>query len=108
VPLWLALGVGFVESKFDPGLKGRHSVVGLMQVMPSTARFQGYRGSNEGLLDPETNIVWGMKELGWDYAAAKGDPCLAIAKYKGGIATKRISSAAADYCRRAKLVTGMI
>ena len=108
VPLWLALGVGWVESKYDPKLRGSHTVLGIMQVMPSTARFQGYKGTTEGLLDPETNIVWGMKELGWVWAAAKGDPCLAVAKYKGGIATRRISPAAADYCRRAKAVTGMI
>lgn len=108
VPLWLALGVGWVESKYDPNLRGSHTVVGLMQVMPSTARFQGYKGTNEGLLDPETNIVWGMKELGWDYAAAKGDACLAIAKYKAGIMTTRISAPAAEYCRRAKTVTGML
>ncbi len=108
VPLWLAIGVGWVESKYNPKLRGTHGVVGLMQVMPSTARFQGYRGPTEKLLDPETNIVWGLRELGWDWAKANGNPCLAIAKYKGGIATKGIPSAAADYCRRAKQVTGML
>ncbi|MDK9696332.1 MAG: transglycosylase SLT domain-containing protein [Siculibacillus sp.] len=107
VPLWLAVGVGWVESKYQPNLRGSHGVVGLMQVMPSTARFQGYRGPTERLFEPETNIIWGMKELGWDWAKSGGDPCLAIAKYKGGIATKRISPAAADYCRKAKAVTGM-
>ena len=108
VPLWLAVGVGWVESKYQPSLRGTHGVVGLMQVMPSTARFQGYKGPTEKLLEPETNIVWGMKELGWDWAKSGGNPCMAIAKYKGGIATKGISSAAADYCRRAKTVTGMM
>ena len=108
VPLWLAVGVGWVESKYQPGLRGSHGVVGLMQVMPSTARFQGYRGPAEKLLEPETNIVWGMKELGWDWAKSGGNPCMAIAKYKGGIATTKISPAAADYCRRAKTVTGMM
>ena len=107
VPLWLAVGVGWVESKYQPNLRGSHGVVGLMQVMPSTARFQGYRGPTEKLLEPETNIVWGMKELGWTWKDAKGDACLAIAKYKGGIRTKSISPAAADYCKRAKAVTGM-
>ncbi len=108
VPLWLAVGVGWVESKYQPGLRGTHGVVGLMQVMPSTARFQGYRGPPEKLLEPETNIIWGMKELGWDWAKSGGNPCLAIAKYKGGIATKSIPTAAADYCRKAKTVTGML
>ena len=108
VPLWLAIGVGWVESKYDPKLRGSHGVVGLMQVMPSTARFQGYKGPTEKLLEAETNIVWGMRELGWDWAKSGGNPCLAIAKYKGGIATKTISPAAADYCRKAKQVTGML
>jgi soluble lytic murein transglycosylase-like protein len=108
VPLWLAIGVGYVESKYDPKLRGSHTVVGIMQVMPSTARFQGYKGTNEQLFDPETNIVWGMRELGWTWAAAKGDPCLAVAKYKGGIMTKSISAAAWNYCTRAKQVTGML
>ena len=108
VPLWLAVGVGWVESKYTPTLRGTHGVVGLMQVMPSTARFQGYKGPTDKLIDAETNIVWGMKELGWDWAKSGGNPCLAIAKYKGGIATKDIGAAAADYCRRAKTVTGML
>lgn len=107
VPLWLAIGVGWVESKYNPGLRGSHGVVGIMQVMPSTARYQGYRGPTEKLLEPETNIVWGMRELGWTWEKAKGDPCFAIAKYKGGIMTSRISAAAFDYCRKAKQVTGM-
>ena len=107
VPLWLAVGVGWVESKYQPSLRGTHGVVGLMQVMPSTARFQGYRGPTEKLLEPETNIVWGMRELGWTWKEARGDACLAIAKYKGGIRTRSISQAAKDYCARAKAVTGM-
>ncbi len=107
VPLWLAIGVGWVESKYNPRLRGTHGVVGIMQVMPSTARFQGYRGTNEQLLDAETNIVWGIRELAWDWQKAGGNACLAIAKYKGGIMTKTIPSAAASYCAAAKRVTGM-
>lgn len=108
VPLWLAIGVGWVESRYNPKLRGTHGVVGLMQVMPSTARFQGYKGTPEQLLEAETNIVWGMRELGWGYAKAGGDACLAVAKYKGGILTKTISSGAASYCQAAKRVTGMM
>ena len=107
VPLWLAVGVGWVESKYQPNLRGTHGVVGLMQVMPSTARYQGYKGPTEKLIEPETNIVWGMRELGWTWKEAKGDACLAIAKYKGGVRTKTISQAARDYCTRARKVTGM-
>lgn len=108
VPLWLAIGVGWVESKYNPKLRGTHGVVGLMQVMPSTARFQGYQGTTEQLLEAETNIVWGLRELGWGYAKAGGDACLAVAKYKGGILTKTVSGSAASYCQAAKRVTGMM
>lgn len=107
VPLWLAVGVGWVESKYQPNLRGSHGVVGLMQVMPSTARFQGYQGPTDKLIEPETNIVWGMRELGWAWAQSHGNACLTVAKYKGGIATKTISGPAMRYCQTAKKVTGM-
>jgi hypothetical protein len=107
VPLWLAVGVGWVESRYQPSLRGGHGVLGLMQVMPATARFQGYRGTTEQLLDPETNIVWGMRELGWAWKRSGGDVCLTVAKYKSGIMTTSVSKAAADYCRSVRDVTGM-
>ena len=107
VPVWLAVGVAWVESKFDPKLRGSHGVVGLMQVMPSTARYQGYRGETAKLFDAETNIVWGTKELGWDYAKANGDICLTIAKYKGGIATRHVNAGAQRYCDQVYMITGM-
>ena len=107
IPLWLALGVAWVESKFDPKLRGTHTVVGMMQVMPSTAREMGYRGTTNQLFDPETNIIWGMNELAKDYKLANGDICLTIAKYKGGFYTKRINKGAWNYCSQVKAVTGM-
>ncbi len=107
IPLWLALGVAWVESKFDPKLRGTHTVVGMMQVMPSTAREMGYRGTTNQLFNPETNIVWGMKELAQDYQIAKGDICLTIAKYKGGFRTHTINKGAWNYCSQVKRVTGM-
>lgn len=107
VPLWLAVGVGWVESKYNPKLRGTHGVVGIMQVMPPTARHMGFTGPNEKLLEPETNIVWGLRELGSAYASAKGDPCLAIAKYQGGITRTTVPKYSREYCARAKAATGM-
>ncbi|MDR3496794.1 MAG: transglycosylase SLT domain-containing protein [Ancalomicrobiaceae bacterium] len=107
IPLWLALGVAWVESKFEPKLRGTHTVVGMMQVMPQTAREMGYRGTVNQLFDPETNIVWGMHELSKDYQLARGDICLTIAKYKGGFRTNHINRGAANYCSQVKRVTGM-
>lgn len=107
VPLWVALGVIWVESKFNPKLRGSHGVMGMMQVMPSTARYLGYTGKTEDLLDPETNIVWGMKELGKGYKLSKGDLCLTVAKYTGGFMTNRVRPAAQRYCNEIRRVTGM-
>lgn len=108
VPLWVALGVIWVESKFNPTLRGSHGVLGMMQVMPSTARYLGFKGTNDDLLDPETNIVWGMKELGKGYRLSKGDLCLTVAKYTGGFMTNRVRPAAQRYCNEVRRITGMI
>lgn len=107
VPLWVALGVIWVESKFDPNLRGSHTVLGLMQVMPSTARYLGYKGPTEDLLKPEVNVKWGMTELAKDLRYADGELCLAVAKYKGGFMTKRINAGAQRYCDQLRKVTGM-
>lgn len=107
VPLWVALGVIWVESKFDPNLRGSHTVLGLMQVMPSTARYLGYKGPTEDLLKPEVNVKWGMTELAKDLRYANGELCLAVAKYKGGFMTKRINAGAQRYCDQLRKVTGM-
>lgn len=108
VPLWVALGVIWVESKYNPKLRGSHGVLGMMQVMPSTARYLGYKGDTDDLLDAETNIVWGMKELGKGYKLSKGDLCLTVAKYTGGFMTNRVRPAAQRYCGEVRRVTGMI
>jgi soluble lytic murein transglycosylase-like protein len=36
---------------------------GLMQILPATARGMGYRGTDAGLLDPETNLRYAVKYL---------------------------------------------
>lgn len=107
VPLWMALGLIWVESKYDPNLRGAQGVLGLMQVMPSTARYLGFTGTNEDLLRPEVNVKWGMKELAKDIRYAKGDVCLTAAKYKGGLMTPRVNAGAQRYCDLMRQVTGM-
>jgi soluble lytic murein transglycosylase-like protein len=36
---------------------------GLMQILPATARTMGYRGPDQGLLDAENNLKYGVKYL---------------------------------------------
>ena len=107
VPLWLGLGVAYAESNYNPKETGAHGVVGMMQVMPQTARARGYRGDIARLYEVETNIAWGMKELGIVYRKAKGDICMTVAKYKGGAATDRVNDSAQRYCSTVRKVTGM-
>lgn len=49
--------------------------IGLMQITPSTARSLGYRGTTEGLYDPETNIKFGVHYLALAFERAGGDLC---------------------------------
>ncbi|TIN21289.1 MAG: lytic transglycosylase domain-containing protein, partial [Mesorhizobium sp.] len=59
----LAHAVMEIESGFDPGVQGADGEVGLMQVMPATARMLGFRGSLDDLSAPATNIALGVKYL---------------------------------------------
>jgi soluble lytic murein transglycosylase-like protein len=57
---------------------------GLMQIRLSTARAMGYTGSAAGLLDPQTNMTYGMRYLAGAYRAAGGNESRAIALYQRG------------------------
>lgn len=52
----------FHESGFDPATQSRLGAVGLMQVLPRTARQVGVTGD---LTDPETNIRAGVRYMDW-------------------------------------------
>ena len=63
---------------------GRGGTIGLMQIKLATARSLGYTGDAEGLRDPETNLVYGVKYLAGAYRAANGDHNRAMAYYASG------------------------
>jgi len=78
------------ESSYDPDTISRTGAVGLMQVMPSTAKFiarASGRGrlSAEALLDPETNISLGAWYLAYLWRKTRGDPVETIAGYNAGL-----------------------
>ena len=66
------------ESKYNPELVGRGGTIGLMQLKLATARGVGYRGDADGLRDPETNLIFGIKYLAGAWRAAQGDHDLAV------------------------------
>ena len=70
----LAHAVMEIESGFDPGVRGTDGEVGLMQVMPATARMLGFRGSLDELGEPATNIALGVRYLAKHDAGITGRP----------------------------------
>lgn len=71
------------ESGFNPGARSRVGAVGLMQLMPSTARHIE-RTSRRGLMLPETNIRIGTKYIGRLVNRYDRDAELALAAYNAG------------------------
>ena len=53
VPIKLAMAVVEVESNYRRNARGRAGEIGLMQIMPRTARGIGYRGKMSNLYNPE-------------------------------------------------------
>ena len=72
------------ESRYNPRLIGHCGCLGLMQIKLGTARSLGYEGNAQGLLDPETNLTYGVKYLAGAYRTAGGNADRAIAHYAAG------------------------
>lgn len=102
VPVKLAHAIVRVESNYNPRARGRAGEIGLMQIMPATARGIGYRGKLRNLYVPNTNLRWGMKYLGKAYKKAGGNVCKTILYYNAGLWAKRMNRVSARYCRRVK------
>lgn len=87
VPVNLALAIAWVESSMnqnainhsDPG-----KAWGVMQILPSTARWMGYRGKTEDLLKPENSIKYGIKYLAYQLKRYRGNVVKAAAAYNAG------------------------
>lgn len=76
----LVMAVIQAESNFDPRAVSHRGAVGLMQVMPSTARAMGI----QDLTDPQKNITAGVKYLKVLLKLFNDDEKLAIAAYNCG------------------------
>lgn len=83
-----------IESSFDSYAtrqEAREASVGLMQVLPSTAKDRGFTGTPDMLYDPRTNIKYGMRHLKWSYDQLKSklgkapDKALWIKSYNAGV-----------------------
>lgn len=94
----IAEAVMGVESGYNPGVIGGVGEIGLMQVLPSTARMLGFTGSLADLAVPETNIRYGVTYLAQAWRLAGGDLCTAVMKYRAGHGETRFSYLSVNYC----------
>jgi soluble lytic murein transglycosylase-like protein len=90
VPTWFALRIAHVESNYNPHMRGSHGEYGVFQMKCATAKDIGFRGDCAALLDPRTNIQWGLKHLALAIGKADGNLRLAASKHNGGLGRRTI------------------
>ncbi|MEJ0052094.1 MAG: transglycosylase SLT domain-containing protein [Methylovirgula sp.] len=98
LPSEIADSVMAVESGYNPAAIGTSGEIGLMQILPTTARMMGFAGSNLDLAIPETNIHYGVAYLAGAWRLAASDICTAVMKYRAGYGETRFSYRSVDYC----------
>ncbi|SDR56455.1 Transglycosylase SLT domain-containing protein [Rhizobiales bacterium GAS191] len=101
IPVGLANAVIRIESNYSARIVHAGNY-GLMQIKLATARSLGFAGSPAALLDPDTNLHFGLKYLGGAYQQADGDVCRTVMKYQSGHLAFRMSAANRIYCQRVK------
>ena len=101
VPVDLVQTVIEIESGYRPKAYNA-GAIGLMQITYPTAKSMGYKGSKQGLYDPELNIRYGTAYLAAAQEAANGDLCGTVMRYQSGIEAIRMNKANRAYCAKAK------
>ena len=76
----LVRAVIHAESAFKPGARSKKGALGLMQLMPDTAKDMGVVNA----LSPEENIQGGVRYLAWLLEEHRGNTLLATAAYNAG------------------------
>lgn len=76
----LVRAVIHAESAFRPGARSKKGALGLMQLMPDTARDMGVVNA----MSPEDNIQGGVRYLAWLLEQNSGNTMLATAAYNAG------------------------
>ena len=71
------------ESDYNPRARNG-PYYGLMQILPQTAGTMGYRGSPEGLLDAETNLIYAGRYLRGAWLVSGGNEEKAVMWYAKG------------------------
>ncbi len=90
----LLKAVAKAESDFDPDCVSSAGAMGVMQLMPETAKGLGV----DDPYDPEQNIMGGAKCLSLKLQEFKGDVRLALAAYNAGSGAVRRNGGVPSYC----------
>jgi soluble lytic murein transglycosylase-like protein len=102
LPPEIAEAVADVESGFNPRAVGGVGEIGLMQVLPSTARMLGFSEPLPKLFEPETNVRYGVRYLGQAWRKTGADICATVMKYRAGHGETRYSQRSVAYCVRVR------
>lgn len=90
VPTWFALRIAHVESNYNPHMRGSHGEYGVFQMKCATAKDIGFTGDCAALLDPRTNVQWGLRHLALAIGKSGGNLKLAASKHNGGLGRTRL------------------
>jgi soluble lytic murein transglycosylase-like protein len=101
IPVGLANAVIRIESNYNAKIVHAGNY-GLMQIKLATARSLGFAGSAAALLDPDTNLRFGLRYLAGAYQQAEGDVCRTVMKYQSGHLAFRMTAANRIYCQKVK------
>ncbi|WP_020180574.1 transglycosylase SLT domain-containing protein [Methylopila sp. M107] len=102
LPPEIAEAVTSVESGFNARAVGGVGEIGLMQVLPSTARMLGFSEPLPRLFDPATNIRYGVRYLSQAWKLTGEDICGTVMKYRAGHGESRFSHRSVAYCVRVR------
>ena len=91
-----------IESNYQVNTMGAAGEIGLMQVLPSTAKLLGFRGDDSELAEPATNIRLGATYLAGAWNLAHGDLCRSLMKYRAGHGEEQMTALSIEYCRRVR------
>jgi soluble lytic murein transglycosylase-like protein len=97
VPYDLAHAIIYVESKYNPKVRGQRGEYGLGQIRCGTAKELGFNGKCDDLQDPKNNLEYSMAYLRYALDLNNNDACKAASYYGSGIIPTTNKTA---YCKK--------
>lgn len=91
----LLKAIAKAESNFNPNDVSSSGAMGIMQLMPETAKSLGVKDA----FDPEQNIMGGAKCISQKLKEFNGDVSLALAAYNAGSGAVKRNGGVPSYCK---------